>query len=88
MDTSNKPVYYCNITSINTNIYDFQFMFGLKKDREKPDIVEGDIECKIVMSPQHAKALAGVLNGATEFYEKNFGKIELEQKVDELKQPV
>ena len=78
-----KPVFYCNFASLNASIYDIQVMLGIKKDRDNPEIVDDDIDCKIIMSPQHAKAFANSLNGMIEFYEKNFGEIRFNEKVDE-----
>lgn len=80
MDLSTKPRYYANIAGVQTCVYDMAFYFGTKKDREEKEDsnLDKDVDLVVLMSPQHAKALANILNEHIQNYEKTFGEIRLE----------
>ena len=67
---------YSNSAQIVTTFWDFRFNFGEIVRVEKAErklIIEQ--QATIVMSPQHAKALASALLRNLEAYEKQFGEI-------------
>lgn len=66
--------FYCNVAGIEVGLFDFVFKMGMKKERSA-EIDGNDWDVNIVMSPQHAKALAKLLNENIKKYEENFGEI-------------
>ncbi len=74
----NQKVFYCNNLELNISLYDFIFNFNLKTPAENNNTEEElNDSVKVIMSPQHAKALMVIVNKNVEFYEKNFGVITL-----------
>jgi len=68
---------YANAANLEMTPWDFNIIFGeLKKSNDKV-VIEQSVA--ITMSPQHAKALAGVLVGHVKQYEKMVGEINLPQ---------
>ena len=68
---------YSNAANIEVTAWDFNIVFGeLRKADDKPFIEQF---VAITMSPQHAKALAGVLASNVNEYEKHVGEIRLPQ---------
>jgi hypothetical protein len=70
--------FYSNNTFLDVTPWDFKFIFGSFQKSETPGKmprVENMVE--IIMSPQHAKALLGVLNHHVQEYEKQIGEIKL-----------
>jgi hypothetical protein len=68
---------YTNAANLEMTPWDFTLLFGeLKKTGDKM-IVEHSIG--IAMSPQHAKALAGMLVTQVKEYEKQIGEIKMPQ---------
>lgn len=63
---------YSNWVRCETSLYDIKLLFGTIED-------DGSIKAstKIIMSPQHTKALLNMLKGTIEGYEKNFGEINI-----------
>lgn len=70
---------YSNNTLLDTTPWDFKLSFGVwvKPELGKLPKVENLVE--VVMSPQHAKALLGVLSTHIHEYEKHIGEIKLPQ---------
>jgi Protein of unknown function (DUF3467) len=71
---------YSNSTNLNVTPWDFTLTFGvLAKPSEagKPARIENLVE--VVMSPQHVKALLGILASNVQEYEKQVGEIKLPQ---------
>jgi len=70
---------YANNVQIETSIWDCRLTFGeLTKATDGKPSVEQLVT--VVMSPQHAKALVGVLAGNLQQYEKQVGEIKLPSK--------
>lgn len=77
---------YANRVEVDTSVYDFVFTFyqtvPAKNEDGKIETEERVKKCQIIMSPQHAKAFLNVLLGQINWYEQNYGKINLEPKKD------
>lgn len=73
------PFIYVNAVSIEGNYYDFKFTFS-NQSREEKTLKFKEVN-KIVMSPQHAKALLFFLEDQMKQYESNFGVITLPKEV-------
>lgn len=72
----NFKEYYSNWISCETSLYDIKLLFGaFQENEEEKSVIKTNT--KIVMSPQHAKALLGMLKGTIESYEKTFGEINM-----------
>lgn len=68
---------YANAANLEMTPWDFSLIFGeLKKTGDKV-VIEQSVA--VTMSPQHAKALAGVLVTHVKEYEKQVGEIKLPQ---------
>ncbi len=77
-------VLYANNAEIETSVWDFRLTFGeLRKAGSK---LVAEQSATIIMSPQHAKALAGVLASNVREYEKKVGEIKLPMR-EEAPQP-
>jgi hypothetical protein len=70
----NMPSLYANSTNMETSFVDFQLFFG--------DIIEASAErlvtedkLRIIMSPQHAKAVLALMERQIKAYEDAFGVI-------------
>jgi hypothetical protein len=69
---------YANAVNLEMTPWDFSLLFGeLKKSNDKV-VIEHSVG--IIMSPQHAKALAGVLLNQLKEYEKRIGEIKLPEQ--------
>jgi hypothetical protein len=67
--------FYCNNAQIEVTPWDFRLIFGELKKAEGKLKVEQSVA--VVMSPQHAKALLGILASNLREYEAKVGKIDL-----------
>jgi hypothetical protein len=73
---------YSNSTNMEMSPFDFKFTFGnvvKPPTPTTPPEVEALVE--VIMSPQHAKALFGILKFHVEEYEKSVGEIKLPQQM-------
>lgn len=68
------PDLYVNSVRLLVSPYDFQFIAGTTAPNNEGEIVTY-VKAKILMSPSHAKVLAGILATHVAAYEKNFGPI-------------
>jgi len=66
---------YANAANMEVTPWDFKIVFGELKKSEGKLVIEQSVE--VTMSPQHAKALAEILNNNIREYEKNVGEIKL-----------
>ena len=67
--------FYANSAQIEVTPWDFRLIFGeLVKTGSKPKVEQS---VAVIMSPQHAKALLGVLAANLREYESKIGKIDL-----------
>ena len=66
---------YANIVSFEAGFFDFKMYFGLKKDISNPNLDPTDFHSAVIMSPEHAKEMAKLLNEQIRHYEANVGKI-------------
>lgn len=75
---SEIPRVYANHTDISVSCYDFALDFGQMPIRDRSD-ERGATEplVRVLMSPQHAKALSRILAGRITAYEDTFGVIPL-----------
>lgn len=78
------PVFYVNIASASSSVYDFSLLLGNKKD-DTNQFTEDDVELKLIMSPQHAKAFVNVLKEQIQIYERLYGEINLKADPEFLK---
>ena len=72
------PLYYVNGLSILYSPYDFSFLFQRAVPSEplsESGAIEQDVVARVVMSPEHAKAMTKVLKANLESYEKENGEI-------------
>ena len=70
---------YSNSTNLEVTPWDFKFIFGVLVKPAAGNIPKIESLAEVVMSPQHAKALLGLLNTNVQEYEKNVGEIKLPQ---------
>jgi hypothetical protein len=77
---------YANSAQLEVTPWDFTLIFG-EIQRYGPSPSEARIEQQVavVMSPQHAKALLGILSGNVAEYEQRVGEIRLLQQATEAK---
>lgn len=79
--TDNFVRAYANAANLEVTPWDFKLVFGeLKKISDGKTVIEQSVE--VTMSPQHAKALAGILSANVREYEKSVGEIKLPQAPD------
>ena len=73
------PVYYSNSIEIGLSVYDIMLVLGrtIRSDNEK--IVINQV-ARVMMSPQHARVLAKLLDEKLEQYESMFGPIPASQE--------
>ena len=73
LGTESAPVYYTNSMNIRVSVYDFEFLIS------RLDISGGGVFAstlaRLIMSPQHAKALNRILSTNLDNYERLFGPI-------------
>jgi len=71
---------YSNSTNMEASPWDFKFTFGyVVKAPTVNTPPEIEALAEVIMSPQHAKALFGILKFHIEEYEKQIGEIKLPQ---------
>ena len=68
------PTFYANNVALKTSIFDMTMEFGVMAE------VQGDVlavrnVATVIVSPQHAKAIAALLTNHVEEYEKQFGAL-------------
>lgn len=82
---NNKPTFYTNYVGVGMSNFDFTLVMahrlGPIENPTAPPYPE-EIVCNIIMSPQHAKAFAAVLNDNIRQYEELFGTIKIEPDAD------
>ena len=67
---------YCNVFSAIVSPYDFVFDFGQKSpEQAKSGNEDYDVQARIVMSPEHVKAMLSMIAGLLDNYEEKFGEI-------------
>ena len=78
---------YVNHTSISVSRWDFRLLFsdshGRKDDDEGDTVLEIEEKVELLMSPQHTKALATLLNDNIKTYEERMGPIRFLAPEDE-----
>jgi flagellar protein FlaG len=70
---------YANSVQVRVNVWDFFLVFGTLQPSEKQ--VEVQNFQGVYLSPQQAKALAGLLQQNVANYEQTFGEIKLDPKM-------
>ncbi len=70
---------YCNNVNIQVTNYDLIPNFSYKSNPDQEAKV-----ISIVMSPQHTKAFANLLNDKVKKYEEIFGPLNLEAKIKKI----
>lgn len=79
---SNQGYTYVNRVEINSSVYDVLISFHqsspIKDETGKIIGEEKSSETNIIMSPQHAKAFMKILGDQINWYEENFGEIDIE----------
>ncbi len=70
---------YSNSTILEVTPWDFRFIFGVLIKAPIGSAAKIENLTEVVMSPQHAKALLGVLGTNIQEYEKRVGEIKLPQ---------
>lgn len=68
---------YTNSCTLEINPWDFTFIFGEIKREAGVPLPKIEEQVAIIMSPQHAKALLGILATNLREYEKAVGQINL-----------
>ncbi len=68
------PTFYANNVALKTSIFDMTMVFGVMAE------VQGDVlavtnVATVIVSPQHAKAIAALLTNHVEEYERQFGAL-------------
>ncbi len=79
---TNAPDYrehYANSVQVRVNVWDFFLVFGTLQPSETQVTVQNFQG--IYLSPQQAKALAGLLQQNVTNYEQTFGEIKLDPKM-------
>jgi hypothetical protein len=74
IESAETPVIYTNTARVTSSFYDVQITFSEAR-QTGPSEVTTRAHVVVVMSPEHAKALADALNTAIEQYEAQFGKL-------------
>ncbi|MEZ5184768.1 MAG: hypothetical protein R2720_03400 [Candidatus Nanopelagicales bacterium] len=75
IDFGGPPEYYCDSVQVTANAWSVIFNLGLGTDRPK----EQKTFAVVRMSPQHAKALHGLLGNTINAYERELGEIPMPQ---------
>ena len=68
------PWLYSNATNVGWSIWDIRLTFAFAEAATEESLKLRQV-AKIVMSPQHAKSLAGLLNSRLKIYEEKFGPL-------------
>ena len=72
--TEDIRTFYTNTMSIAFTEFDFSFLIGLSRPTLDGHAVN-DYPARILMSPQHAKAVSDFLSRKVQLYEQTFGPI-------------
>jgi len=72
--------HYANSVQVRVSVWDFFLVFGTLSQQQESQQVEIKNFQGIYLSPQQAKALAGVLHQNVSQYEAAFGEIQLEAR--------
>jgi hypothetical protein len=72
---------YANSVQVRLSVWDFQLVFGTLEQQDRNAVVIDNFQ-GIYLSPQQAKALAGVLTQNLAQYEQTFGEIKLQGERD------
>ena len=70
---------YANSIQIRVNVWDFFLVFGTLQQQTPTEVEVRNFQ-GVYLSPQQAKALAGVLQQNVSQYEAAFGEIQLEAR--------
>lgn len=71
---SDAPILYVNTTRIGSSFFDIQMHFGETiQTSSSEELTRARVI--VVMTPEHAKALAGLLTKTLDDYEEQFGKL-------------
>lgn len=76
------PTYYINSTQSQLSFHDLMFELGQVR-RATPELVRVALMVRLLMSPQHAKAVAALLARNIAEYERRFGPIPTPPALDE-----
>jgi hypothetical protein len=68
---------YTDNAQVRTSMYDIKLMFGVSQGRTPEGKMQVAIHSTMAMSPQHAKALLGLLQDAVDQYEERYMPINL-----------
>jgi hypothetical protein len=87
------PSFYTNSVQLQLSVFDLKLLFGVIVSAAAPQPLMRPI-AEVVMSPQHAKALAALLTAHVRGYENRFGQLpeipglnEAEMAASELQPP-
>lgn len=72
----NLPLYYANSVEVRVSLFDFVLTFGFAEEATQERVVVRDL-ARVAMSPQHTKALLGILSENARVFEEKFGAINL-----------
>lgn len=72
---ANLPTIYCNQIGIVTTSWDITLLFNEQVESDNAEQILVDRKAKVVMSPQHAKALVAILADNVKKYEEQVGPI-------------
>lgn len=73
------PVFYINSANIRSGLYDIEIL--LSRVDTWGSAPAALVQVRIVMSPQHAKAMAKIMSDNIERYEKTFGPLKTEAEL-------
>lgn len=68
------PTFYANNVALKTSLFDMTMEFGVIADVQGDTLVIKNV-ATVIVSPQHAKAIAVLLANHVEQYEKKFGAL-------------
>jgi len=84
--TGEAPFLYVNSAQVRVTPYDFQFVFGQSAEMDAANALVVNKLITLVMSPQHAKALLGVLQRHVQAFEQLMGSIQVGPTDDAMRQ--
>ncbi len=74
---------YANNAQMQVSLYDVKIAFGQVTEVEEKHVAFED-QVTVILSPQHAKVLAGLLVQNVAQYEKQFGEIKIPNEISNL----
>jgi Protein of unknown function (DUF3467) len=80
----NNPDYrenYANSVQVRVNVWDFFLVFGTMQQQSETQVEVHNFQ-GVYLSPQQAKALMAILQQNVANYEKTFGEIKLDPRMD------